>query len=999
MHAAIAKGLGFKTDRYSLQNAVDYVQAFYRDKAEIVNEAVKVLQGETANTSLFSSVVDDAAGLKALMTLAQIKIGKPFQTSITYEVDGLANGTSVSVIQYGLSITKKGQLTAHAIENLARAGFHTEAGMTNANYRALHKGMDAYEKVAKLGETEFKKLSKELRELIKYVPFNPWERPNAKPIVNTANYGAGDRALKNVFLKDTITYYEREIYNARLAQDTETEKTLLDNLHKLFDVGAREGGLFNIEEGKEFKPLKENEPLSELRLSQSSINRLEEALSAAFGEPYVTAYEKVFGAQRARMSAMIKAHNLIADAYNSKSMKEVKGSNSLYGPSLNDIHQHIENTKDIFPSFKFSDSTNVFDGLSAVTITNNTNSGLSGDIRTMTKPTGKGNKFGLTQTRWHSSSTLTWGAAAAAPLFTVYLNDAMTMKDTDTALKGVMVWDALYLGLNNMREGGQELNTKVVEAAKKNNALFSIFDKANSSEFRAYLETISDIEDDYKKEVLDDLQTAYEEIKAARDIGFDSIHAATQFIVPDQTTEIVTPKEFAQATYTAQTQWQDSVRHMPVALNTITKEFSQAFPKSNAATVLAAVLLDLAGNTKIHIMDRNSPDYLGKGDGYYDRKTNTVVIADDLTPEQTNETAMHELVHSVTSDALFDKNPSPRVLKAKNAVKQAYAAVMADEKSKGLMESLLSPYGELSEDARLAEFMSLALTDKGMQQILSFMRVAKEDKVLRAASWKGRELMSRLLEKVSQFLNIVFGLTPTKLPTDTLFSALIGLSYQLKQTGKKVDLVTEDDSIIQDHIRDMNMRDVLEALPAGTNTQEHQTYLSNWVNEVQRVLGNTHSNAQLNQDSTDADLYEELNLDKHLATSFELAGLQMSAQEKLAYELTHVALTETLSNSVGVRNTARDLYKNAKSLIRIDSFIPKGLTPNTQEYLDAANQSKQHGLTHKLTSLEHSFVNQLIQMKLPDAYLSSTLHINQHQYCLGLVEHLNEYCPIHAAPH
>lgn len=38
--------------------------------------------------------------------------------------------------------------------------------------------------------------------------------------------------------------------------------------------------------------------------------------------------------------------------------------------------------------------------------------------------------------------------------------------------------------------------------------------------------------------------------------------------------------------------------------------------------------------------------------------------------------------------------------------------------------------------------MSLALTDKGMQQILSFMRVAKEDKVLRAASWKGRELIS-----------------------------------------------------------------------------------------------------------------------------------------------------------------------------------------------------------------------------------------------------------------
>ena len=249
---------------------------------------------------------------------------------------------------------------------------------------------------------------------------------------------------------------------------------------------------------------------------------------------------------------------------------------------------------------------------------------------------------------------------------------------------------------------------------------------------------------------------------------------------------------------------------------------------------------------------------------------------------------------------MFDKNPSPSVLKAKNAVKQAYAAVMADEKSKGLMEALLSPYGELSEDARLAEFMSLALTDKGMQQILSFMRVAKEDKVLRAASWKGRELISRLLEKVSQFLNTIFGLTPTKLPTDTMFSALIGLSYQLKQSGKKVDLTAEDDSIIQDHIRDMNMRDVLEALPAGTNTQEHQTYLSNWVNEVQRVLGNTHSNAQLNQDSTDTDLHEELGLDKHLPTAFELAGLQMSAQEKLAYELTHVALTETLSNSVGV---------------------------------------------------------------------------------------------------
>ena len=68
------------------------------------------------------------------------------------------------------------------------------------------------------------------------------------------------------------------------------------------------------------------------------------------------------------------------------------------------------------------------------------------------------------------------------------------------------------------------------------------------------------IHKDTKAEVLKNLDNAYAEVKAARDIGFDSIHAATQFIVPDQTTEIVTPKEFAQATYTAQTQWQDSAQ-------------------------------------------------------------------------------------------------------------------------------------------------------------------------------------------------------------------------------------------------------------------------------------------------------------------------------------------------------------------------------------------------------------------------------------------------------
>ena len=943
---AIAQGLGIKTDKDSLTKIHNELEKFKTDHADLIDIAEALLNNQSVNAAplaAYAAKKEEGATLKAIMTLAQMRSGKPFETSITYEVDGMANGTSVSILQYGCQVGPDGKLTAESIKKLARAGFHVDGQITNADFRELMNGADVYEAVSaeakKIIDKKLKQNNSKAYDIINRV-WDIYNRKTAKPIVNNANYGSGDAALMSAFTNEMVEYFEREY--ASLLRNPEKNKKAIENLTHDIEI-------LTNSKYKEIYFAADND-ISELRLTNTVVNQIDEAMAKLVGEPYVKAYDKMFGVQRAHMNGLIQMHNISADNFNQKYMTDIPAANKLLGPSLAEIKQHIRNHADTFPSYQFSDSSSVFTGLSGVTLTNDLENpnGLSGEVKTITKPNKDRKSFGLNYTKWHSTPTLEYKHRGVGPLFTVYLNDAMTIKDTKASLQGVMVWDAIYLGIDQMEQGGHELNTNVLEAAKKNNAFHAVFNKFTSPVMLADMRENKNLQELLSKRLglgkkgdyVQALQEMDTKLTEGRQAAFDAIQSVTQFVVPGQTTEVKPESGLNQLAFMRPfvPTWQVTLRNQskPIPLSQLGNDFVLGYAKSQAAMGIAQLLTELVGDTSVRILSKQAKEYTGKGDGYYDPVTNTVVVASELNPEKMNETMLHELIHAATAKAILNTKSTPELRVAQGQLIAAYTAAMNHPVAGAALQKLLKPYAHKPFEGQLAEFISLALSNDGVREIMNSIDISANQKLAQQAA-KGKSLLSNLLAKISNFLSALFRIQKP-VNERSLFTALIGITETLHQVAKPIADIDPVQNQVMDHIRDMNMKDLLSAMPTNTSI-DHQEHLVDWVDKMHKVLSKNHSEANLEAVSLSEDLRSELNLTAHSTGVYELVGLNVSEQERLAYEMTHLVVSESMNQHIGIRNTARDLYLQAKQTLKRDAFVPEGMQRTDVGYQEALERS------------------------------------------------------------
>jgi len=943
---AIAQGLGIKTDKDSLTKIHNELEKFKTDHADLIDIAEALLNNQSVNAAplaAYAAKKEEGATLKAIMTLAQMRSGKPFETSITYEVDGMANGTSVSILQYGCQVGPDGKLTAESIKKLARAGFHVDGQITNADFRELMNGADVYEAVSaeakKIIDKNLKQDNSKAYDIINRV-WDIYNRSTAKPIVNNANYGSGDKALMSAFTSKMIEYFEREY--ATLLRNPEKNKAAIKQLTT--DLQTLTG---EVNDDIYFLP---NDDIRELRLRFPVKAAIELAMSNLVGAPYVQAYDKMFGMQRSHMNGLIQMHNISADNFNEKYMTNIPAANKLLGPSLAEIKQHIRNHEDTFPSYQFSDSSSVFTGLSGVSLTNDLENpnGLSGEVKTITKPNKDRESFGLNYTKWHSTPTLEYKHRGVGPLFTVYLNDAMTIKDTKAALQGIMVWDAIYLGIDQMEQGGHELNTNVLEAAKKNNAFHTVFNKFTSPAMLADMRENKSLQDllskriglDKEGDYIQALQEMDTTLTEGRQAAFDAIQSVTQFVVPGQTTEVKPESGLNQLAFMHPfvPTWQVTLRNQskPIPLSQLGDDFVLGYAKSQAAMGIAQLLTELVGDTSVRILSKQAKEYTGKGDGYYDPVTNTVVVASHLSPEKMNETMLHELIHAATAKAILSTKSTPELRVAQGQLIAAYTAAMNHPVAGAALQKLLKPYAHKPFEGQLAEFISLALSNDGVREIMNSIDISANQKLAQQAA-KGKSLLSNLLAKISNFLSALFRIQKP-VNERSLFTALIGITETLHQVAKPIADIDPSQNQVMDHIRDMNMKDLLLAMPTNTSI-DHQEHLTDWVDKMHKVLSKNHSEANLEAVSLSGDLRSELNLAAHSTGVYELVGLNVSEQERLAYEITHLVVSESMNQHIGIRNTARDLYLQAKQTLKRDAFVPEEIQRTDVGYQEALERS------------------------------------------------------------
>ena len=653
------------------------------------------------------------------------------------------------------------------------------------------------------------------------------------------------------------------------------------------------------------------------------------------------------------MNTLVGMHNKVVDNYNARHMGNIPAAHPIYGPSLNEVKQDIQKHADEFPTFAYSGSTNVFNQLGGVSLTQDytSDSKHSGEVRTTTKPTGKGNKFGLTRSQWNVAPKLDYSASAAGPLMTIRLNDHATMDMTPAARKGTMVFDAILLGIDDIHQGGQELNANVLKAAMQDNALLSVQAKyadLYQRNLMAYPKSYVSIYNQFEGEKVSlvDLGEHYkQQVTQGRQVAFDSIQSVTQFVVPGETT-LVKPeqgiKQFAELRQEVKTPtWQQrAMKETSVA--DLQADIQKAFMGNQQATVLAGLVTDLTPDTKVVIRDRNAENYAGdkSGDGYYDTTNDTVVLGSHLSPTAMNETLMHELVHAASYKALSSDSESPAVQIAVSALRQAYAAVMAHPEAGAKLREAMKPYAGQSSNVQAAEFLALALANRGLAQLVNKVQItADTGKELTSAVKRGRALISNLLAKLGEFFAAVLRLqTPKKVNQNSVFTGLIGVMDMLNAAGKPIQS-TEDNQVLN-HIREMDMATLVTKMDEGDTSSEHQKHLANWVGTVQRLLQQTYSKAVLDNTSTETDLTNQLNLEEHSPHIYEMAGLAFSDQERMSYELTRAALKAGFEHSMSVRHTAKTLYDTVKGAVHAQSFITPGITPDHPAFDYEAKRSQ-----------------------------------------------------------
>jgi len=151
----VAQGMGIDIDKQTLAKSLYEYEQLINDPVidSGVTELTKLLSSQEADVSAITAAVakggENTHSLKSLVGLAELRLanGKPFDTTVTYEIDGITNGPFNAHIQMGLQVVN-GKVTDDSIQRMAQGGLFLDGTQSYTDWISNPSNWDIYQTTA-----------------------------------------------------------------------------------------------------------------------------------------------------------------------------------------------------------------------------------------------------------------------------------------------------------------------------------------------------------------------------------------------------------------------------------------------------------------------------------------------------------------------------------------------------------------------------------------------------------------------------------------------------------------------------------------------------------------------------------------------------------------------------------------------------------------------------------------------------------------------------------
>lgn len=151
----VAQGMGIDIDKQTLAKTLhDYEMMLTNPVVDSgVTELTKLLSNQEFDVDTIKAAVaeggENTHSLKSLVGIAELRLanGQPFDTTVTYEIDGITNGPFNAHIQMGLNVVD-GKLTDDSVKRMAQGGLFLDGTESYTDWISNPSNWDIYQTTA-----------------------------------------------------------------------------------------------------------------------------------------------------------------------------------------------------------------------------------------------------------------------------------------------------------------------------------------------------------------------------------------------------------------------------------------------------------------------------------------------------------------------------------------------------------------------------------------------------------------------------------------------------------------------------------------------------------------------------------------------------------------------------------------------------------------------------------------------------------------------------------
>lgn len=500
----VAQGMGIDIDKFHLSKSLYEFEKLVSNPVidQAVDSLVTLLNGqeitEDQKTNLQEAIAlggENTHSLKSLTGLAEMRMteGTTFDSTITYEIDGITNGPFNAHIQMGLEVAN-GKLTSDSQHRAAQGGMFLDGTESYTDWISDPANWDMYQSTAAATyqyeeeylESADDKETKEYQILKKYVgdivvldedtgevaEVTSKGRKLTKNPITVTVYAAGERSISDKIagaIRENMLEALQEAYETG---NTQKQLEIAQDLTYLTGFNTRSTSVIDFE----FKPNMVN-----------TINRL---VSTTLGSMVNSAIKDNFTTQKTNTDLVTNSSNLIFDMFNAMYQKAVKDKLSnlreegklssyeyLTQQQLDEVKSELLHTMPVYKMF-YGDAKN---GVMTASVTNShTIPDEMKSLFTVEKDTANGSESTSYLSTYEAPN------ASTVAMLNIASGDATTMARAGKKGKGKLglnVFDAWLTRIEEVVDGSAStaLNTSAYEAVAYHSILKSVSDRFSES--------------------------------------------------------------------------------------------------------------------------------------------------------------------------------------------------------------------------------------------------------------------------------------------------------------------------------------------------------------------------------------------------------------------------------------------------------------------------------------------------------------------------------------